>query len=286
MKYIDSEIFEFSNGLNVERGVFYFVKRAAIIFFVIISAVVITRWDSIYPTVYSEYKFAFDCENYIRNEIYPNHSANDIITVEEMIKQAHRFNGNCKSDFVYFGGVIGLYIFLFLSYVFTSRGVKFRFDKKRRVIYTVVNWNLLVCRVPSNIDEFKYVSEYSGKKTLPTITMVNVANGKERLQSLGLLSVSMDKQEAMIDQATKMYFCEANQSSDDQWLKDTIKRSNDLKHSILFNIFVKPFYFSLFKEASLDDPKLLAKIDAYLEKNPPNPAKDDLYKDFDFYNQK
>ena len=271
MKYIDSEIFEYKNGVNVERCGFAEFKRIVLVVFIVLGAPLLHEWESLFSRIYMDFNLEFNCESFIESEV--NRLDYGIV------KDCHNyFYGLCL--------VIVFFITLIILYVYTSRGVKFRLDKKRRVIYTLVNWKVLIYRIPLNVDDFHFETIISVKKLLPVIDMINISNGRKHPQSFGVIGVDAYKQESMIQHVIKMYFCEANQTSDDQWIKDTIKRSNDLKHSILFNIFVKPLYFSLFKETSLDDPKLLAKIDAYLEKNPPNPAKDDLYKDFDFYNQK
>jgi hypothetical protein len=274
----DSENFIYKNGLNVERYVFAEIRRVVAICFLSMSLGFIARGEFILEEAYREFNYAYNCDAYMR-ESYKTYAGRSFRTEDEFVAQRFDDDGTCSNNFYIWEGLFALYLFFLLALFFMTRGVKYRFDKKRRIIYTILNWNVYVYRVPVDVDTLKFETKYKTAEISPYINMTNISNSKERIQFLGFGKDDRLVMQEKLTLAAKMYFCEANQNSDDQWLRDVIDQNQT------YTPFLRLFYFSLFKEASLDDPKLLAKIDAYLEKNPPNPAKDDLYKDFGFYNQ-
>jgi hypothetical protein len=275
----DSENFIYKNGLNVERYVFAEIRRVVAICFLSMSLGFIARGEFILEEAYREFNYAYNCDAYMR-ESYKTYSRKSAWTEDEFVAQRFDDDGTCSNSFYIWESLFALYVFFLITLLFMTRGVRYRFDKQRRIIYTVLNWKVYVYRVPRNIDDLFFDIKNQTLDTPPYVVMTNIANGKTRRQFFGFGKDNYSDMQEKLTLAAKMYFCEANQNSDDQWLRDVIDQNQT------YTPFLRLFYFSLFKEASLDDPKLLAKIDAYLEKNPPNPAKDDLYKDFNFYNQK
>jgi Ni,Fe-hydrogenase I cytochrome b subunit len=169
----DSENFIYKNGLNVERYVFAEIRRVAAMFFLIMSLVLIARGESMYEDAYIEYNYAYNCDAYMR-EKYKTYSGRNSWTEDEFVAQKFGDDGVCNNSFYIWEGLIGLYLFFLITLLFMIRGVRYRFDKRRRIIYTVLNWKTYIYRVPSNIDDLFFDIKNQTLDTPPYVVMTNI----------------------------------------------------------------------------------------------------------------
>jgi hypothetical protein len=246
----------------------------------------ILNFKNVYNTINESIQCKFNAKNYLENVKYPKYKFKHEITKEEFSYQYTYKDGTCHNDFNIILFTTVILASFFIIYLIIPTGYSFQMDKRRRIIYTKFYGDTYVYRIPANIKDVEYNLnlEHMGEKLL-SFPMTNIKNDQIVYQTANTLFLVAKEQNKSIQEFIECYFCKRNQNTDDKWLLDAIDLGSHLNGSLLYNIFIRPCYFSLWKNTDLKSPQLLSQIDAYLKENPSFEAEDDFVPETDIYNQ-